>query len=77
METVNIDGEKIKFKKGALRKQMKLKNGEEFTRAMLNKLKKVEVGKSFKAFNRTYKMTKLMKKRITFASVLMKGNKKK
>ena len=73
METVDIDGKKIKFKEGALRKQMKLKKNEEFTKAMLNKIKKVEVGKTFKAFKRSYKMTPLMKKRITFASVLMKG----
>jgi hypothetical protein len=77
MEKVKIDGETITFKKGALRRQMKLKKNEDFTKSQVNRLKKVDVGKSFKAFGRTYKMTKLMKKRIAFASVLMKGRGKK
>ena len=77
METIELDGEKVKFKEGALRKQLKLKPAEKLSKAMLNKVKKTEVGKEFKLFNRKYKMTKLMKKRINFAIVLMGRKKKK
>ena len=44
-ETVVLDGEKVKFKEGALRKQLKLKPAEKLSKAMLNKVKKTEVGK--------------------------------
>jgi len=72
METVKIDGKKIKFKKGALRNQLKLKKGQEFSTTLLKKLKKLENGKSFKLNGKMFNMTSLMKKRINFALVLMK-----
>ena len=75
-ETIELEGEKVKFKEGALRKQLKLKPTQKLSKAMLNKVKKTEVGKTFELFKKKHKMTKLMKKRINFAIVLM-GRKKK
>ena len=71
-ETITIDNEKITFKKGALRSQLKLKKDQEFTRAQLNRLKNIENGKQFTFKGNTFKMTPLLKRRITFALTLMK-----
>ena len=64
-----IDGKVIKFKEGALHRQLKF-NGT-FTRASLNRMKKIEVGKRFTFKGKSFKMTDLLKKRVTFALVLM------
>ena len=77
METVEIDGEKIEFKEGALRKQLKLKKDFKLTKTILNKLKKVKDGEKFDLEGKSFKMTPLLKKRINFALVLMKGKNKK
>lgn len=71
-ETVKIDKEKITFKKGALSSQLKLGKGEKFNKSELNNLKKIENGKEFTFRGNKFKMTPLMKKRITFALTLMK-----
>tara|TARA_R110000751_G_scaffold17172_1_gene53436 strand:+ start:134 stop:364 length:231 start_codon:yes stop_codon:yes gene_type:complete len=70
-ETIKIGKKKITFKEGTLRKQLKMKKGEKFTKAELRKLKKVDVGKKFKFHDREYKMTKLLKQRITLGLTLM------
>jgi hypothetical protein len=75
-ETVEIDGERISFKKDALRKQLGLSEGEKFTKSELEKLKKIEVGDKFTFRGKSKSMTTLMKKRITFALTLMKKSKK-
>jgi hypothetical protein len=76
-ETIEFGGEKIKIKEGALRKQLKMKKDEKFTKAELNKLSKVEDGKKFKFHGREFKMTKLMKRRIGLAKAFAKSKKKK
>jgi hypothetical protein len=78
-ETVDAFGKKFKVKEGALRKQLKMKKDEKFTRAELNKLSKVEDGKKFKFHDREFKMTKLMKQRIGLAKgfATARRNKKK
>lgn len=73
--TVKIDGESITFKKGALRKMLKVPEDYEFKKSVLNKLKKIEVGDTFDFLGKERKMSKLMKQRINFALVLMKGDK--
>ena len=69
METIELDGKKVKFKEGALRKMLKLKKDEKLSKAMI---KKIIDKKEFTLFNRKYKMTPLMKKRLNFAMTLMK-----
>ena len=61
----------ITFKKGTLRKQLKMKKGEKFTKSGLRKLSKIEDGIKFKFMNRDFKMTKLMKQRINLGITLM------
>jgi len=72
-ETIELDGEKVKFKEGSMRKQMKLKPEEKLTESKLKKIAGTETGKMFKMFKREYKATPLLKKRANFALVLMKG----
>ena len=74
-QTVELDGEKFKIKKGALKRQLGVSQSYTFKRPELNKMKKVEVGKTFEFNGKTKKMTGLLKKRITLALVLMRGSK--
>ena len=74
METVELDGEKIKFKEGALHRQLKTPAGYTFKRSELNKLKNIENGNSFDFLGKSFKMTPLLKKRISFGLTLMKSN---
>ena len=67
-----LDGEKVKFKEGALRSQLKVGKDHKFTKTELNKLKKVKTGEKFMFHGKEFKMTPLMAKRINFALVLMK-----
>ena len=69
METIKLDGKKVQFKEGALRKMLKLKPNEKLSRPMIKKIINKE---KFKLFGREYKMTPLMKKRFNFALTLMK-----
>jgi hypothetical protein len=76
MAEAEIDGEKIEFKEGALHKQLKTPPGYVFKKRELEKMKKVEIGDSVEFMGRKVKMTPLLKKRVNFALVLMKGSKK-
>lgn len=69
METIELNGKQVKFKEGALRKQLKLKPDEKLSKAMI---KKIINKKEFMLFKRKYKMTPLLKKRLNFAMTLMK-----
>ena len=69
METIELDGKKVQFKEGALRRQLKLKPDEKLSKPMIKKIINKE---KFKLFGRDYKMTPLLKKRLNFAMTLMK-----
>ena len=71
-ETVEIDGEKITFKKGALRSMLKMKPSESLTKGMMRNALKVKDGGEVSFFGRRRKMTKLLRKRLNFGLVLMK-----
>jgi hypothetical protein len=73
LETIELDGERVTFKKGALRKMLKVPDDYEFKKPVLRKLQKIEVGDKFDFLGKTRTMTALMKKRINFALILMKG----
>lgn len=73
LETIELDGERVTFKKGALRKMLKVPDDYEFKKPVLRKLQKIEVGDKFDFLGKTRTMTSLMKKRINFALILMKG----
>jgi hypothetical protein len=72
METVELGGEKIKFKAGALRKMFKMKDNQKWSTSRINKLLKAEDGATIEAFGVSRKMTKLLRKRLNFAKTLMK-----
>tara|TARA_R100001591_G_scaffold105354_1_gene113359 strand:- start:1928 stop:2347 length:420 start_codon:yes stop_codon:yes gene_type:complete len=69
METIELNGKQVKFKEGALRRQLKLKPDEKLSKPMIKKIINKE---KFKLFGRDYKMTPLLKKRLNFAMTLMK-----
>ncbi len=68
-----IDFDKIK--KGALRRQLKVPASYTFTRAALTRINATDVGQKFKFKGNEFKMTSLLKKRISFAITLMKMKK--
>ena len=71
------DGSKetFKIKKGALKKQLKVPEEYRFNAKELNRMKDVENGRSFNFKGNTFKMTALLKRRITLALTLMRGSK--
>ena len=69
-EEITIDGKKIKFEKGALRRALKIPANEKILMGDLKKANKTEIGKDFMYDGKKFKMTQLMKKRITFANNL-------
>ena len=71
-ETVELDGKKVTFNKGGLHKSLKVGEDYTFKRGELNKLKKVEVGDSFKFKGNDIKMSSKIKKQLTLGLNLMK-----
>jgi len=69
---ITIGGKKIKFEEGALRRALKVPANEKLMMGDLKKANKTEIGKEFMYDGKKFKMTPLMKKRITFAITLMK-----
>ena len=70
-ETAELDGEKVAFREGALRRQLGLRADQKLTKAQMDRMKKVEVGKEFSLMGKKHKMTKLMKQRVSFGRTLM------
>ena len=67
----------IKFKEGTLRKQLKMKRGDTFTKAEMRKMKKVPIGERFRFNGHVFKKSKLMSERIDLGLTLMNFRKKK
>ncbi len=59
------------IKKGALRKALHVANDYKFTLGVLNRIAKTKDGEKFHFQGRDYKMTKLMRQRITLAINMM------
>jgi hypothetical protein len=74
-EKVELGGKKFMIKQGALHRQLKTKGDHKFNSTELSRLNKNEIGSSFKYKGNDFKMTPLMKKRITLAINLMKRKK--
>ncbi len=68
VEKIDFD----KIKKGALRRQLKVPDNYTFTRAALTRINATDVGQKFKFKGNEFRMTPLLKKRITFAISLIK-----
>jgi len=71
-ETVTLDGEEVEFKEGTLRSQLKVPKDMKLTKAVLMRINKTDVGDSFDFNGRNFKMTPLMKKRVTLGINLQK-----
>tara|TARA_A100001391_G_scaffold2701_2_gene2457 strand:- start:69 stop:305 length:237 start_codon:yes stop_codon:yes gene_type:complete len=71
-QVVELDGEKVKIKKGALRDMLGVPKSYKFNKTSLKRINKTDIGKSFEFQGKRFKMTNLMKKRITLAITLMK-----
>ena len=65
-ETIILGGKKIKFKKGALHRQLKVPEDEDIGISNLRKISKSELGASVTIKGKTFKVTPLMKKRAVF-----------
>ena len=74
-EKIVLEGKKITIKKDALRDRLGLKANEKFNKRELQSINKTEVGDMFKFRGKSFKMTELMKKRITLAITLMSRKK--
>lgn len=59
-------------KKGALRKQLGIKEGEKIPKSILTKIANTEVGKTVKFRGKTIKVTAKLKRRVLLALKLMK-----
>ena len=70
--TVELDGKKVSFKDGGLRKALKVGAEHTFNKKELRKANKTEVGESFDFNGEQHKMTSKLKKQITLALNLMK-----
>ena len=74
---VVLEGRKIKFKEGALHRQLKIPEDENIGVSNLRKIKKAEVGAMVKIKGKTFKVTPLMKKRAVFGlNILPKSSKR-
>lgn len=76
-EEIELDGEKITIKKGALKRQLKVGPDYTFKIRELKKIQKVEKGETFDFHDKSFKMTPLMKSRVNLAITLMGKSKKK
>jgi hypothetical protein len=74
-EKVELGGKTIMIKQGALHKALKTKGDYKFTKMDLQRVNKNEIGSMFKFKGNDFKMTPLMKKRVTLAINLMKRKK--
>ena len=72
MEVVELDGEKVKFKRGGLRKALKVPDDYKFKKSELRKLAKIENGSSFNFMGKKFKMSDKLKKQIVLGINLMK-----
>ena len=72
---VVLDGEKVKFKEGGLRNQLKVPKDYKFKITELRRLAKIPTGEKFSFLGKDFKMTKLMKQRINFGITLMSKKK--
>lgn len=71
-EKVELGGEKITIKKGALHAQLRTPADYKFSMAELKRLNKNMIGAKFKFKGKDFTMTPLLKKRITLGMNLMK-----
>jgi hypothetical protein len=61
----------IRIKEGALHRQLKVGGDYTFSKAEMNKLDRVETGSEFDFHGKHFKMTPLMKKRVSLAKTMM------
>tara|TARA_R110000824_G_scaffold257036_3_gene446022 strand:+ start:291 stop:548 length:258 start_codon:yes stop_codon:yes gene_type:complete len=77
-ESVILDGEKINFKGGALRSQLKVPEGINIPKGWLRKINNAKVGsvvvlpKTKKLAGKKITATPLLKRRVSFGMTLMK-----
>jgi len=77
-DTIVLDGEKIRFKKGALHRQLKIPEDQDIGMANLNKIAKAELGSMVTIKGKKFKVTPLLKKRAVFGkNISGRGGKKK
>ncbi len=76
MQSITIGRKTIYFKKGSLKKQLRLKKNDKFTLSGLQRLQKIPIKQRFSFKGKQFTMTLLMKRRINFAITLMKMKKR-
>tara|TARA_R100000773_G_C4206319_1_gene107110 strand:+ start:166 stop:462 length:297 start_codon:yes stop_codon:yes gene_type:complete len=74
-EVVELDGEKVEFKKGGLKRSLQVPEDYTFKKAELERLKKHDIGKNFQFKGKKFTMNDKLKKQITLALTLMSSKK--
>ena len=74
---VVLEGKKIKFKEGALHRQLKIPEDQDIGVSNLRKIKKAEVGSEVTIKGKKFKVTPLMKKRAVFGLNIMPKSSKR
>lgn len=71
-EVVTLGGEKVEFKEGALRRQLKMRKNEKLTKPLIQKMLQVPKGGVIKPFDKPIRQTNTIRKRLQLALTLMK-----
>jgi len=74
--TIKLGGKPVEIEQGALRKALKMKKSDKFTKTELDRLKKVKTDTEFVFKGNKFMMTPKLKKQVNLGSTLM-GLKKK
>ena len=72
MDSIKLNGKTVRYKPGAMRRQMALKTDEKLSSPKLRKIADLPTGKKFSMFGRQYTATPLLKRRASFGLTLMR-----
>ena len=74
--TIKLGDKPIKIEQGALRKALKMKESDKFTKTELERLKKVKTDTEFVFKGKKFMMTPKLKKQVSLGATLMNLKKK-
>tara|TARA_R110000824_G_scaffold93091_1_gene225387 strand:- start:230 stop:592 length:363 start_codon:yes stop_codon:yes gene_type:complete len=77
-ETIKLGGKKIEIKKGALSKQLGIPEEKDIPKSLLTRINAMDIGESITYRQKTLRITRLLKQRVSLAITLkgMRGEKK-
>jgi len=69
--TARLGGKKIRYRKGALRRQLGLRKNQKLSRTIMRRASKVPIGRKVDILGHPHPMTPLLKRRLVFGANLM------